>query len=161
MTPTHMFSFEYGRIFKNTFLEDYCEWLLLYQFDTFTPFKTFTPPKPILFPYNKQWKKPTLPNILAVSAAGMFMDRETNSQPCFQGFLYWWSPENEVEYLSIFIGKGLMEKFDYCKISSCFELVKPVHILLGTNVATALLLQKEIRVICTKNQVWSFPHNTF
>ena len=87
MTPAHIFSFEYGGIFKNTFLEDYCERLLLYQFDTFKlkdlQIKAnFTPPKPILFSYNKQRKKPTLPNILA-SAAGMFADRKTNSQLCF------------------------------------------------------------------------------
>ena len=36
--------------------------------------------------------------------------------------------------------KGLMEKFDYSKINSGFELVKHVHILLGTNVAAVLLL---------------------
>ena len=35
-----------------------------------------------------------------------------------------------------------MEKFDHCKINSCFELVKPIHILLGANVVTVLLLQK-------------------
>ena len=38
-------------------------------------------------------------------------------------------------------GKSLMEKLDYSKINSCFELVKPVHILFGTNVVTDLLLQ--------------------
>ena len=33
-------------------------------------------------------KKQTLPNILAMSAAGMLVDGETNSLPSFQGFLY-------------------------------------------------------------------------
>ena len=43
--------------------------------------------------------------------------------------------------LILLYGKGLMEKFDYCKINSCFELVKPVHTVLGMNTVTALLLQ--------------------
>ena len=40
-------------------------------------------------------KKINSPNILAVSAAGIFVDRET--QP--------WSPKNEVECVNIFVGK--------------------------------------------------------
>ena len=35
-----------------------------------------------------------------------------------------------------------MENFDYCKINFCFELIKPVHILLGTNVVTADIMIK-------------------
>ena len=48
-------------------------------------------------------------------------------------------------------GKGLMEKFDFCKINSCFDLVKSVHILLGTNVVTVLLFQ-----ILKRNQSYSY-----
>ena len=66
-------------------------------------------------------KKLTLLNILVVSGAGMFVDRETNPQPCFQGFLYWWSPENQVEYLSIFVGKG----FNGNKCSNCSFVTDP------------------------------------
>ena len=52
----------------------------------------------------------------------------------FPGLLISMKSVNEVEYLSIFVGKGLIQKFDYCKINSCFELSKPVYILLETNV---------------------------
>ena len=75
-------------------------------------------------------KKISPPNILAVSAAGMFVDRETDE--------VWRMRLNTSVFLQ---GKGLMEKFDYCRINSCFELVKHVHILLGTNVVAVLLLQ--------------------
>ena len=44
-----------------------------------------------------------------------------------------------------------MEKFDPCKINSCLELVKPVHILLGTNFVTVLLLQT-----LERNQSYSY-----
>ena len=70
----------------------------------------FTPPKPILFPFNKHWKKSALPSILVVNAAGTFMDRETKSQPCFQCFLYRWSPGTEFKCLIIFVGKGFNGK---------------------------------------------------
>ena len=131
MTQTHMFSFEYDRIFKNSYLEERLQtatslsiWHINWK--DLQIKVNFTPPKTFLFPYNKQWKKSTLPNILAVSAAGMFMDRETNSQPCFWGFLYQWSPENQVEYLSIFVGKGfngknwlLQNQFLFCAGQTC------------------------------------------
>ena len=56
-----------------------------------------------------------------------------------------------------------MKQFDYCKINYCFELVKPVHILLGTNFVTVLLLQilERNQSYSKKNQIGSFLHKTF
>ena len=63
------------------------------------------------------------PNILAVKAAEMFVDRETYIDETLRMRLN----------TSVFSqGKGLM-------INSCFELVKPFHMLLGMNVAVLLL----------------------
>lgn len=44
-----------------------------------------------------------------------------------------------------------MEKFDCCKINICLELVKPVHILLGTNFVTVLFIQT-----LERNQSYSY-----
>ena len=43
---------------------------------------------------------------MTVSAAGMFVNRETTLQPCSQGSLYWSSLNDKVEHLSIIVGKS-------------------------------------------------------
>ena len=95
----------------------------------------------------------------------MFVDRETNSQPCFPSFLYqWYSPENEVEYLSIFEGKGFNGKIWLLQNQFLFWAGQTCSHTFGNECCNSSFVtnpQKKIRVICTKNQVGSFPHKTF
>ena len=114
MTPTHMFSFEYGRIFKNTYLEEHLwtatsvsSWQIWLKRSSNT--SEFYTSKSYSFYLQEAVEKSTVPNILAVSAAGIFMDTETD-KTCFSGFLYRWSPENEIACLNTFAEKGFNGK---------------------------------------------------
>ena len=87
-----MFSFEYGRIFKNTYLEEHLwtatsvsSWQIWLKQSSNT--SEFYTSKSYSFYLQEAVEKSTVPNILAVSAAGMFMDTATNWQNLFLGIL--------------------------------------------------------------------------
>ena len=80
VTPTHGFSLEYGRIFKNTYLEEHLRTCInLTQLKGSSNKSKFYTSKTYSFSLQQAVKKIDPPNILAVSPAGMFVDRETHN----------------------------------------------------------------------------------
>ena len=151
----YVFSFEYGRIFKNTYLEEgtsvnSCFYINLSHSIKrifYTNFSKFYTSKIYSFSLQLSWKYSSSECLLEY----LWIEKLTHN------LVSWASCINEALRMglntSVFsYGKGLIEKFNYAK---------SIPVMSWSNLFLCYRPLKEIRVIRAKNQVGSFPHKTF